>query len=333
MPRPLLPFCHPGSLACLLGPRKTAAKDLKMGASGSSANVRGLRSHRLLAARLAALRRALHRLRSWLTERTVVATPLKLVIDGQQIRQQQRTPFLPSDLGTENARLIRANTMMARYVHPRLADELMNGSETAPRVRSTLATILFADIRGYCELLEQLGPLETARLLDEFFTLVVDCIGRHGGTVDKFIGDAVMATFGIPAAAEDDADRAVEAACAMLRDIEHWNAGRAAGEAGIRIGIGIDTDIVVAGTIGAPSRMDYTVIGDSVNTAARLQQASKTQGAPLLVSGRTHARLIREHFLRPVDMISVGRGSRPVAAYGVSGDGKCSGMRSSDAAA
>jgi adenylate cyclase len=273
-----------------------------------------------------------------LTKRTVAATPLEPVVDAQRIRQQQRTPLLPSDLGTENARLIRANRAMARYVHPRLAEELMNGGKTAPRVRSTLATILFADIRGYCELLERVGSLETVRLLDQFFTLVVDCVDRHGGTVDKFIGDAMMATFGIPAAAEDDADRAVEAACAILRDIENWNAGRAAGELEIHVGIGIDTDIVVAGTIGAPSRMDYTVIGDGVNTAARLQQASKTQGVPLLISARTRARLVREHYLRPVDMICVGRGSRTVAAYDVLGwspDGKWRGMSavSSDAAA
>ena len=156
------------------------------------------------------------------------------------------------------------------------------------------------------------------RLLDEFFTIMADCIDRHGGTLDKFIGDAVMATFGIPIAAEDDADRAVEAACAMLRDIDTWNRGRwAAGRPEIRIGIGIDTDIVVAGTIGPPSRMDYTVIGDGVNMAARLQQASEACGAPLLISARTRARLVREHGLQHVETVSVGRRSQPVTAHRV----------------
>lgn len=221
---------------------------------------------------------------------------------------------LPEDLAAANARLLEENKAMARYVHPHLANELMQGIR--PRARTTLATILFADIRGFSDLSEQLGSRLTMSLLDEFLTIIVDCVDRHGGTLDKFIGDAVMVTFGVPYPAEDDADRAIEAAAAMLGDLEVWNRNRlAAGVPPIRIGIGIDTDIVIAGSIGPASRMDYTVIGDAVNTAARLQKVTQAHATEALVSARTRARLVREHNLGQAEMVRIGRDARPVPAH------------------
>lgn len=319
MPRPTLSLCQPDLMGCFLGLRRIPPKALGAVASDEPAETYKQRRRRLLPGpQLAWLLRGLHHLRSWMEEGMVVATPLKFVIGRRQNRQSQLPAFEAEDLGTHNAHLIRANRAMARYLNPRLAEELTSGREVAPRVRSTVATILFVDIRGSCGLLELLGPLKMVQLLDEFFTLVVDCVDRYGGTVDKFMGDAVMATFGLPAAADDHADRAVDAARDMLRQIHMWNAARAAGKPGVCVGIGIDTGIVVTGTIGAPSRMDYTVIGGCVNTAARLQQASEMHGEPLLISARTRARLVHGHSLSAVHLISMGRSCRDVAAFALS---------------
>jgi adenylate cyclase len=114
---------------------------------------------------------------------------------------------------------------------------------------------------------------------------MVDCISRKA-ILDKFIGDAIMACFGLPVAREDDPDRAVRAAIEMIRRWR-WNAERrAAGLKTVEMGVGINTDLVVSGNIGTPKRMDYTVIGDGVNLASRLESASKQYSARILVSNR-----------------------------------------------
>jgi adenylate cyclase len=218
----------------------------------------------------------------------------------------------------ENTRLKQGNAALARYLNPELVRNLDRPAGLVAGVRSLLATILFVDIRGFSELTERLSPVETLDLLDEFFTLSVSCVDRHGGTVDKLLGDGLMATFGVPLPRADDADRAVETAICMLCDILAWNRRRqAAGRPTVRIGIGIDTDVVLAGTMGAPARMDYTVIGDAVNVAAKLQQAGDCYGSPVLISRRTCNRLVREHKLADAGIVSIGRRGRQVAAHRV----------------
>jgi adenylate cyclase len=144
----------------------------------------------------------------------------------------------------------------------------------------------------------------------------VRCVERNGGTVDKLLGDGLMATFGVPLPRTDDADRAVETATSMLWDILAWNHQRQAmGRPIIQIGIGIDTDLVLAGTMGAPARMDYTVIGDAVNVAAKLQQAGDGDGSQAWVSARTCNRLVREHELGAAQIVNIGRRGRQVSAH------------------
>jgi adenylate cyclase len=218
----------------------------------------------------------------------------------------------------ENGRLKRANAAMARYVHPQLLRDLSRPEAIATGARSLLATILFVDIRGFSVLAEQLGPVETLGLLDEFFTLMVGCVDENGGMVDKLLGDGLMATFGVPLARADDADRALETATSMLCDTLAWNRRRqATGHPTIRIGIGIDSDIVLAGTMGASARMDYTVIGDAVNVAAKLQQAGDCDSSRAWISARTCNRLVRQHKLADAEMVIVGRPGRQVAAHPV----------------
>ena len=132
--------------------------------------------------------------------------------------------------------------------------------------------MLFSDVRGFTTLTEKLGAQGTVSLLNDYFTIMVDCIQRESGMLDKFIGDAIMAVFGLPIAHEDDEDRAVRTAVSMSYELYDWNKERVAhGQIPVDIGIGLNTDVVVSGNIGSPKRMDYTIIGDGVNLAARLE--------------------------------------------------------------
>ena len=165
---------------------------------------------------------------------------------------------------------------------------------------------------------EALGPQATVKLLNDYFTLMVECITDEGGMLDKFIGDAIMAAFGVPVEHEDDADRAVRASIQMLRRLENWNAEReSSGELKVNIGIGLNTDIVVSGNIGSPKRMDFTLIGDGVNLAARLESATKQYAAKILISEQTRERLSGTYRTRDVDEVIVQGKTEPVRVHEV----------------
>ncbi len=212
----------------------------------------------------------------------------------------------------------RVKATMARYMDPGLADQLLTGAEDILGGKSMPATILFSDIRDFTTLTEELGPQGTVALLNGYFSLMVDCIQREEGMLDKFIGDAIMAAFGIPLPHDDDADRAVRAAVAMMRTLQGWNAQRAAdGKRSVRIGIGLNTDVVVSGNIGSPKRMDYTLIGDGVNLASRLESACKQYHAGILISENTYRQLKGTYRIREVDWVVVKGKTQTVAVYEV----------------
>jgi adenylate cyclase len=182
-------------------------------------------------------------------------------------------------LGIKNSRfaeqirresLVRSN--FERYFAPNVAAAIARqdgairlGGERRP------ITVLFSDIRGFTAIAESMGPDAVAQLLSEYFSEMVEVIFEHGGTLDKFIGDAVMALWGAPISHSDDPDRALEAAVAMQETIEHLNRRWvAAGRPEIGVGIGISHGEVFAGNIGSHRRLEYTVLGDAVNVAARL---------------------------------------------------------------
>ncbi|WP_142849730.1 adenylate/guanylate cyclase domain-containing protein [Telmatospirillum sp. J64-1] len=212
----------------------------------------------------------------------------------------------------------RMKSTMARYMDPTLADKLLGTGEDILGGQSSMATILFSDVRSFTTLTEELGAQGTVSLLNEYFTIMVDCIQNQGGMLDKFIGDAIMAVFGTPLAHDDDEDRAVRAAISMLRELDRWNAQRLAqGRKPVEMGIGLNTDMVVSGNIGSPKRMDYTVIGDGVNLAARLESACKEYGARLLVSEYTVCKLRGTYRLREVDKVVVKGKTQPVGVFEV----------------
>jgi adenylate cyclase len=178
--------------------------------------------------------------------------------------------------------------------------------------------VLFSDIRGFTTLTEELGAQGTVAFLNEYFSLMVECIAREEGMLDKFIGDAIMAAFGLPIAHDDDEDRAVRAAIAMIRECRRWSRDRVQrGQKPVEMGIGLNTDMVVSGNIGSAKRMDYTLIGDGVNLASRLESACKVYSAQILVSENTFGRLRGTYRVRNIDLVVVKGKTEPVGVYEV----------------
>ncbi len=210
----------------------------------------------------------------------------------------------------------RMKSTMARHMDPSVAEKLLMAGEEVLGGQSNLATVLFSDIRSFTTLTEELGAQATVSLLNEYFTVMVDCIQSQGGMLDKFIGDAIMAVFGIPLAHDDDEDRAVRAAIAMLTELGTFNQKRGLeGRKPIEIGIGLNTDTIVSGNIGSPKRMDYTVIGDGVNLASRLESACKKYRARLLASELTVKKLKGTYRSREVDRVVVKGKTQPVGVF------------------
>jgi adenylate cyclase len=252
----------------------------------------------------------------------------KLIFNGKDV--SANVTILPLLSNEENKKLgsmimiedisseKRMKSTMSRYMDPGVADQLLAGDADVLGGRAVESTILFSDIRGFTTLTEQLGAQGTVSLLNEYFTIMVDCISREGGMLDKFIGDAIMAGFGVPIAHNDDEDRAMRAAISMITELREWNEDRAkTGLVAVDMGIGINTDLVVTGNIGSPKRMDYTMIGDGVNLAARLESACKQYTAKILISEHTQAKLRGTYRMRAVDRVIVKGKTKPVAIYEV----------------
>ena len=185
----------------------------------------------------------------------------------------------------EQAEAARQRANLARYVAPSMVERLARSDNPLAPVRSQDAGVLFADIRGFTALAERLGPAGAMALLRDFHARMASCVFAHDGTLDKFIGDGLMATFGTPEAAPDDARRALECGRAMLAAMAGWNRERtAAGAPPLAIGIGIHYGPVIMGDIGGAQRFEFAVIGDTVNVANRLEELTRDLGTPLLAS-------------------------------------------------
>lgn len=224
------------------------------------------------------------------------------------------TMIMIEDISNEK----RMKSTMSRYMDADLAEQLLAGGEDVLGGKSTTATVLFSDIRSFTTLTEELGAQGTVSLLNEYFTIMVDCIQKEGGMLDKFIGDAIMAGFGIPIAHGDDEDRAIRAAVSMITALSNWNSHRTAeGKKQVDMGIGLNTDVVVSGNIGSPKRMDYTMIGDGVNLAARLESACKQYSARILISENTYKKLRGTYRIREIDRVIVKGKTEPVGIYEV----------------
>jgi adenylate cyclase len=210
----------------------------------------------------------------------------------------------------------RLHATMARYMTREVADQVLAQGDTVLGGRTQLTTILFADIANFTSLAERLGPTGTVTLLNDYFSEMVEVVFEHRGILDKYIGDAIMAVFGAPLSSPLDADNAVRAAVRMQSVLADFNARRAArGEPTLDVRIGLNSDEVIAGNIGSARRMDYTVVGDGVNLAARLETANKVYGTRALVSASTVALLRERYAMREIDLLRVKGRAQPVAIH------------------
>jgi adenylate cyclase len=202
-----------------------------------------------------------------------------------------------------------------RYFAPDLAKQIAeHGEEVKLGGDKKSVVIFFSDIRGFTSMSENMTPEDVATLLGEYFNEMVEIVFRHGGTLDKFIGDAIMALWGAPLASPDDADKAMQAAIEMQRALiplnEHW---KTTGKPEIAIGIGINFGEVFAGNIGSEQRMEYTVLGDAVNTASRL--CSKAGRGEIMISEPLFQRLKTPPPVEAREPIELRGKAKPVANY------------------
>jgi adenylate cyclase len=207
---------------------------------------------------------------------------------------------------------------MSRYVSNEVIDQLIRDSGASLGGTAQPATTLFADIRSFTSLSESLGAAGTVSMLNEYFSYMEDVLTNHSGIIDKYIGDAVMAVFGLPFPGDADAQNSMLAACDMQQVLEMLNTRRAAtGGAPLRIGVGIATGTIIAGNIGSPKRMDFTVIGDPVNLASRIESMTKNYGADILICQETRSRLTTTPKMRRIDVVRVRGQTRPTNLYEV----------------
>jgi adenylate cyclase len=179
-------------------------------------------------------------------------------------------------------------------------------------------TVLFSDIRGFTTVSERGEPEAIVAILNEYFTQMVDIVFRHKGTVDKFVGDMVMALFGAPLDDADHADHAVQAALEMIEQLAVLNARwKAGGGTELDIGIGVNTGPMIAGNIGSEAIMSYTVIGDAVNLGSRLESLNKQYGTRIIISDATRSRLKGSYVFTPLGEVVVKGKTQPVAIFEV----------------
>ena len=213
---------------------------------------------------------------AWRTQ-TVLLLLLTLVLAAAVSRSRSLLKRQVAD------HLARAN--LARYFSPNVVDVLASAGPTETAARQQRVAVLFADIRGFTRISETIGAARTMAFVQGFHERVTRVIFEHGGTLEKYIGDAVMATFGTPSPGPDDATRALRCAVRLAAETSRWSAERAArGELPVEIGIGVHYGNAVVGSIGDRQRLDYLVIGDTVNVTSRLERLTREIDAQIVIT-------------------------------------------------
>ncbi|MEM7318174.1 MAG: adenylate/guanylate cyclase domain-containing protein, partial [Pseudomonadota bacterium] len=194
-----------------------------------------------------------------------------------------------------NASLERERANLSRYFSPNVVDQLSQNDDPLKQVRSQNVAVMFVDIVGFTRFSATRSALDVVDLLREFQSRMETEVFRHNGTLDKYLGDGLMATFGTPVAGQRDASNAFACAQAMLAEMDNWNRDRTRrGEPEIRIGIGIHYGEAVLGDIGV-DRLEFAVIGNTVNVAARLETLTRTLGDRLAISDDLKSRMAQEN--------------------------------------
>jgi adenylate cyclase len=257
------------------------------------------------------------------------SSPLAIPIPRSQVKKIERSlnltvnPLTNPEGGVRGGIVVledisrekRMRSTMYRYMTPGVAERVMAlGDDSLMEGERKEVTILFSDIRGYTTLAEQLGPSEVVTLLNQYFETMVEAVFHYDGTLDKFIGDALMAVFGAPLHLNDHGWKALQTALEMRWRLCEFNESRP-GEPQFKIGIGICSGDVVSGNIGSKRRMDYTVIGDAVNVSSRLEELTKLYGCDIILSESTYQLCHDRVWVRELDRVRVKGKQHAVGIY------------------
>ncbi len=251
-------------------------------------------------------------------------TVVPLGVNSSLLKDEHGTDYgvvsVFSDLSEIKQRQFLQETL-TRYVTKQVVDLILEHPESIILDgEEREATVLFADIRSFTSLSEKMEPKEVVQMLREYFTRMVEAVFAFQGTVDKFIGDCIMAIFGAPSPQPNHAERAVRSALAMKKALTIFNTFRLQQEKDpIRIGIGINTGDMVVGNIGSEQRLEYTAIGDAVNLASRLEGITKQYGSEVVISESTACQLPEDVVTRELDKVRVKGKYQPVTIYEVLG--------------
>ncbi len=259
---------------------------------------------------------------------TVVCTSAGLILCSWY---QRWAPVVPSLFGIvlsyggitlnnymrERKERMRVRTMFGKYVSPDVMEEILENREgLALGGKRRHITILFSDVRGFTSIPEQIGPEQVVSFLSDYLAQATQIVFKHGGTVDKFIGDAIMALFGAPKSYGDDALRAVKTGLELIELVESlgpkWAPilGRP-----LKVGVGVNSGDAVVGSIGAEIRSDFTAIGDAVNLASRLEGLTKELGVPMLISETTAVELEDSIVLKALCRVEVIGREKPLLIF------------------
>ena len=246
------------------------------------------------------------------TEQHSVNLSLNSISDVQDENKVCGALVVMEDISDEK----RLKSTMYRYMTQELAEELLKLDDAKLGGDRKEVTILFSDIRGYTTLTENMEAEEVVRMLNEYFESMVEAVFKHKGTLDKYIGDAIMAVFGSPLPLAEHAVMAVQTSLEMRDRLQELNILRqSTNQCAIKIGIGINSDTVISGNIGSSKRMEFTAIGDGVNLGSRLESVSKQYGCDIIISDNTYKICHDRVWARELDYIRVKGRNEPVAIY------------------